>query len=93
MARWEPLSVREGGRLWRLGWRWKGAREAIAVRLAPWLRPSPAPRGTGQVLRDLADRLEAAVARETTGSMDYRQGLLGAAMEIRDELDAMDGGE
>ena len=32
-----PLSVRHGGPRVRLGWWLKGRREAIALRLAPWL--------------------------------------------------------
>lgn len=36
--RFVPLSVREGGWRKRFGWRVKGAREAVALALAPWLR-------------------------------------------------------
>lgn len=34
-----PLSVREGGWRKRFGWRVKGWRQAVALRLAPWLTP------------------------------------------------------
>lgn len=49
-----PLSVREGGWRTRLRRRSKLAREAVALRLAPWLRGGLAPRsyGTLDVKRD-----------------------------------------
>lgn len=48
------LSVREGAWRTRLRWRSKLAREAVALRLAPWLRGGLAPRsyGTLDVKRD-----------------------------------------
>jgi len=39
---WEPLSVRESRKA-RLLWRIKGARERIALKLAPWLASAPRP--------------------------------------------------
>lgn len=38
---WAPLSVRHGGPFARLSWAMKGFREALALSIAPWLRPPP----------------------------------------------------
>lgn len=42
-ARWEPLTVREAPRLSRKRFAWwlNGRREALALKLAPWLTPRP----------------------------------------------------
>jgi hypothetical protein len=54
MGEYVPLSVREGGRKARLRW-WLGSvREAVALRLAPWLRGDRA-----QELARIEERLAA----------------------------------
>ncbi len=41
MGSWTPLSVRHGNRRARARWRLRGARNALALRIAPWLDIKP----------------------------------------------------